>query len=127
MILFPGGIGQLNSYYDAMLFMSVISGRNPHYLIGEQVLAAPIVKDLDIETIFKTIDTSSGQTWFGTNREKIDWFKECYHDENTMGILKKDVEAYVDAFENVSELDNFVSGELSSSIIKAINNMPLAK
>tara|TARA_B100000989_G_scaffold295194_1_gene275718 strand:- start:152 stop:1009 length:858 start_codon:yes stop_codon:yes gene_type:complete len=83
--------------------------------------------DIDMETIFKTIDASSGQTWFGTNREKIDWFKECYHDENTMGILKKDVEAYVDAFENVSELDNFVSGELSSSIIKAINNMPLAK
>ena len=83
--------------------------------------------NLDIETIFKTIDTSSGQTWFGTNREKIDWFKEPYNDNNTIGILKKDVEAYVDAFENVSELDNFVSGELSSSIIKAINNMPLTK
>ena len=83
--------------------------------------------DLDIETIFKTIDTSSGQTWFGTNREKIDWFKEPYNDDNTIGILKKDVEAYVDAFENVSELDNFVTGELSSSIIKAINNMPLTR
>ena len=44
-----------------------------------------------------------------------------------MGILKKDVEAYVDFFENESDLDNFVSGELSASIIKAINNMPLAK
>ena len=83
--------------------------------------------NLDIETIFKTIDTSSGQTWFGTNREKIDWFKEPYNDNNTIGILKKDVEAYVDAFENVSELDNFVTGELSSSIIKAINNMPLTR
>ena len=83
--------------------------------------------NLDIETIFKTIDTSSGQTWFGTNREKIDWFKEPYNDDNTIGILKKDVEAYVDAFENVSELDNFVTGELSSSIIKAINNMPLTR
>ena len=83
--------------------------------------------DLDIETIFKTIDTSSGQTWFGTNREKIDWFKEPYNDDNTIGILKKDVEAYVDAFENVSELDNFVTGELSSAIIKAINNMPLTR
>ena len=50
-IFFPGGIGQLNSYYDAMLFMSIISGRNPHYLIGEQVIAAPSVKDLGIETI----------------------------------------------------------------------------
>ena len=50
-IFFPGGISQLNSYYDAMLFMSIISGRNPHYLIGEQVIAAPSVKDLGIETI----------------------------------------------------------------------------
>ena len=50
-IFFPGGISQLNSHYDAMLFMSIISGRNPHYLIGEQVIAAPIIKDLGIETI----------------------------------------------------------------------------
>jgi len=50
-IFFPGGISQLNKYYDAMLFMSILSGRNPHYLIGEQVIAAPLVKDLDIETI----------------------------------------------------------------------------
>ena len=50
-IFFPGGAGQLNSYYDAMLFMSVISGRNPHYLIGEQAIAAPMVKDIGVETI----------------------------------------------------------------------------
>ena len=50
-ILFPGGVNQLNDYYDAMLFMSLLSGRNPHYLIGEQVIAAPIVKDFKIETI----------------------------------------------------------------------------
>ena len=51
LILFPGGVGQLNRHFDAMLFTSVISGRNSHYLIGEQVIAAPIVKDLNIETI----------------------------------------------------------------------------
>jgi len=51
LILFPGGAGQLNKHFDAMLFMSVISGRNSHYLIGEQVIAAPIVRDLNIETI----------------------------------------------------------------------------
>jgi len=50
-ILFPGGVNQLNDYYDAMLFMSLLSGRNPHYLIGEQVIAAPIVRDFKIETI----------------------------------------------------------------------------
>ena len=83
--------------------------------------------ELDIDALFKTIDTSSGQTWFGTNRADIEWFKENFDNDNTMGILKKDVEAYVDSFENESDLDDFVSGELSASIIKAINNMPVTK
>ena len=50
-IFFPGNVSQLNNHYDAMLFMSVISGRNPHYLIGEQVISAPIIYDIGIETI----------------------------------------------------------------------------
>jgi len=50
-IFFPGGVTQLNGFYDAMFFMSILSGRNPHYLIGEQAIAAPIVKDIGIETI----------------------------------------------------------------------------
>ena len=50
-ILFPGGVNQISEYFDAILFMSLLSGRNPHYLIGEQVLAAPIIKDIGIETI----------------------------------------------------------------------------
>lgn len=50
-IFFPGGVTQLNGYYDAMFFMSILSGRNPHYLIGEQAIAAPIVKDIGMETI----------------------------------------------------------------------------
>ena len=50
-ILFPGGVNQINKHFDAILFMSLLSGRNPHYLIGEQVLAAPIIKDIGIETI----------------------------------------------------------------------------
>ena len=50
-ILFPGGVNQVSKYFDAILFMSLLSGRNPHYLIGEQVLAAPIIKDIGIETI----------------------------------------------------------------------------
>ena len=83
--------------------------------------------ELDIDALFQTIDTSSGQTWFGTNRADIEWFKENFENDNTMGILKKDVEAYVDSFENETDLDNFVSGELSTSIIKAINNMPATK
>ena len=64
-IFFPGSVGQINEYYDAMLFMSVISGRNPHYLIGEQVIAAPIVKDLALEAIptgYMLLDGGSATT-----------------------------------------------------------------
>ena len=50
-IFFPGSSGQLNSHYDAILFLAMLSGRNPHYLIGEQVISAPIIHDLEIETI----------------------------------------------------------------------------
>ena len=82
--------------------------------------------ELDVEALFKSIDTSSGQTWFGTNRENIEWFKESFKSNNTMGILTKDVLAYVDAFENEIDKDNFVSGALSESILKALGNMPEA-
>ena len=50
-ILFPGNGGQLTKHADGVLFMSLISGRNPHYLIGEQVLAAPIVRSFGLEAI----------------------------------------------------------------------------
>ena len=50
-ILFPGGVNQISAQYNAILFLSLLSGRNPHYLIGEQVISAPIIKDLNLETI----------------------------------------------------------------------------
>ncbi|MFC1547544.1 geranylgeranylglyceryl/heptaprenylglyceryl phosphate synthase [Candidatus Neomarinimicrobiota bacterium] len=50
-ILFPGASNQLTREADAILFMSLLSGRNPQYLIGEQVQAAPVVKHMGLETI----------------------------------------------------------------------------
>ncbi len=51
LIIFPGSTRQLSPYADAVLFLSLVSGRNPHRLIGEQVMAAPIIKSMDLETI----------------------------------------------------------------------------
>jgi phosphoglycerol geranylgeranyltransferase len=48
-ILFPGGINQLSRYADGILFLSLISGRNPEFLIGKQVLGAPLVKQMDLD------------------------------------------------------------------------------
>lgn len=50
-IIFPGGTRQLSPYADAMLFLSLISGRNANHIIGEQVLAAPIIRSMNLEAI----------------------------------------------------------------------------
>lgn len=50
-ILFPGSRIQISRHADAILFLSLVSGRNPSYLIGEQVLAAPVIKHLGVEPI----------------------------------------------------------------------------
>lgn len=51
LILFPGGVNQISAKADAILFMSLISGRNSEYLIGEQVKGAPLIKRSGIEPI----------------------------------------------------------------------------
>jgi len=50
-ILFPGNTYQISRNADAMLFLSLISGRNPDMLIGMHVIAAPYIKLSGIETI----------------------------------------------------------------------------
>lgn len=50
-ILFPGNAQQLSRHADGLLFLSLISGRNPTYLIEEQVRGAPIIKSYDLEAI----------------------------------------------------------------------------
>ncbi len=50
-IIFPGGSGQVCRGADAILFTSLLSGRNPEYLIGEQVKGAPLVRQYGLEAI----------------------------------------------------------------------------
>jgi phosphoglycerol geranylgeranyltransferase len=45
-ILFPGSLLQLSHEADAILLLSLISGRNPELLIGNHVLAAPFLKEI---------------------------------------------------------------------------------
>jgi putative glycerol-1-phosphate prenyltransferase len=51
LIIFPGGVRQVSPHADAILFMSLVSGRNAEHLIGDQVVAAPLVKACGIEPI----------------------------------------------------------------------------
>lgn len=50
-ILFPGNPSQISDKADGILFLSLISGRNPDYLIEHQVNAVPILKETNLEII----------------------------------------------------------------------------
>ena len=50
-IIFPGSSRQVSSMADAILFLSLISSRNANFIIGEQVLAAPIIRSIELEAI----------------------------------------------------------------------------
>jgi phosphoglycerol geranylgeranyltransferase len=50
-VLFPGDPTQISPQADAILFLSLLSGRNPDYLIEYHVQAAPILKSTNLEII----------------------------------------------------------------------------
>jgi putative glycerol-1-phosphate prenyltransferase len=50
-VLFPGSNLQIDATADALLLLSLISGRNPDFLIGQHVVAAPILKKSKLEII----------------------------------------------------------------------------
>jgi len=50
-LIFPGSSIQIDPGADAILFLSLISGRNPDLLIGQHVVAAPILKNTSLEII----------------------------------------------------------------------------
>jgi putative glycerol-1-phosphate prenyltransferase len=50
-VLFPGSPDQITPKADALLYLSLISGRNPELLIGQHVISAPFVKQSGLEII----------------------------------------------------------------------------
>ena len=51
LVIFPGGSHQLSGEAEALLFLSLISGRNPDYLIGHHIASIDDLEKLDIEVI----------------------------------------------------------------------------
>jgi len=49
LILFPGSPNQVSRYADALLYLSLISGRNAELLIGQHVISAPMVRQSGLE------------------------------------------------------------------------------
>lgn len=61
-VLFPGSLFQISPVADAILYLVLISGRNPEHLIGNHVVAAPIIRSMKLETI------STGYMLIGTGK-----------------------------------------------------------
>jgi putative glycerol-1-phosphate prenyltransferase len=76
-VLFPGGLNQISAHADAILFLSLISGRNPEFLISKQVAAAPLVKKLGLAAIptgYLLIGTTSSASYM-SNTTPIPYHK----------------------------------------------------
>lgn len=67
-ILFPGSADQFTEQADALLFLSLISGRNADYLIGEQVRRAVQIKKSGVESIPTGYILLDGGTDYSTLR-----------------------------------------------------------
>lgn len=84
-VLFPGAMSQVTDRADALLFLSLLSGRNPDYLIGEQVRAVSKLRNSSLETIATGyILIESGKK---TAVEKV---------TNTAPMLRTDIQCIVD-------------------------------
>lgn len=51
LVIFPGGSHQVSEKADALLYLSLLSGRNPDYLIGHHVQTASEIYAMDLEVI----------------------------------------------------------------------------
>jgi len=72
---------------------------------------------IDPQTLLGVMAQSSGQTWFGSNFNQINWAGEGYDAGNTIGILEKDVGAFIDGLPDGPE-------PLHKAIIAALQTLP---
>ncbi|WP_416897461.1 MAG: NAD(P)-dependent oxidoreductase [Minwuia sp.] len=74
---------------------------------------------LDPARLRAVMDTSSGGTWYGQNLDRIDWAAETYDASNTIGILEKDVTAYLDAITEGGSPD-----ALTAAVLERLRTLP---
>lgn len=70
-ILFPGNIGTVTKYADAVYFMSMLNSRNPYWISQAHMLAAPMIKQMGIEplsTAYLVVEPGGTVGWVGDSR-----------------------------------------------------------
>jgi len=83
-------------------------------------------KNLNISTdqLLEILNCSSGKTWFSENLYSIDWSKESYNKENTIGILEKDVNSYLDGLQDTGSTTNEAMKKFQKALLKGLQNIP---
>lgn len=74
----------------------------------------------DLEALRAVMKASSGATWFGDHFHQIDWSREGYEPENTIGILEKDIRSGLDAMEGA---ERAAPDAYDAALLEAIRGM----
>ncbi len=69
-----------------------------------KALAASTALGLDPDRLLAVMRSSSGSTWYGDNLDRISWAREGYDPANTIGILEKDMRAFLDAVQGRADV-----------------------
>ena len=88
------------------------------------VLSEAKYLNISSEQLLEILNCSSGKTWFSENLENIDWAKESYTKENTIGILEKDVNSYLDGLENSESKTSLALLNFQKSLLNSLRNIP---
>lgn len=103
----------LNNFVAAATVLSV-----------RHILAESKALGIQSNMLLKVLNYSSGQTWFGSNIKNIDWSKQQYNKNNTIGILEKDVQSYLDTlYKKNIDINNSIKN-LHDSILNGLKNIP---
>ncbi|MFL6581480.1 MAG: NAD(P)-dependent oxidoreductase [Burkholderiales bacterium] len=73
-----------------------------------------------LETLRSVMRASSGATWFGDHFHDIDWSREGYERNNTVGILEKDIQSGLDALTGLKESK---PDEFDAALLEAIRKL----
>lgn len=67
-VLFPGNVGTITRYADALYFMSLLNSRNPYWISGAQTLASFTIKKMGIEPLpvgYVLVEPGGTAGWVG--------------------------------------------------------------
>ena len=64
--------------------------------------------------------TSSGSTWYGDNMDRISWASEGYDEANTIGIIEKDLQSFMDA---VADNPDVAVDDLAAEVLAVVRSL----